>query len=1731
MNEKNIPCFEAPETLWEVDRETFNLISSSPICSEIHHLNPLDATNKTKLEQRQNINLHKTTVEKISGFLQKNGCILVTGFRGVGKSSVVYRSIAKYFLENSQPNNSDELDEEVILVSIPMEQSLDLLCLVRIIFRNILTKLRFNQKINGSVIKIEIKDDATLSLSKAENSPEDFTNTEFYFFNEVKNKLELLYYGLEIYIEHIKKPLDLNIIKKFTAAIPGFKLGADFNNTQQTYSFPKTSTSQLIYELKDFINLLTSVPFTTKEENKRKNFKLKFIFIFDELDRLKSQEEIIEEKEKGKSGIYLMELLVKELKVLFNQTQANFIFIAGVDMYEKWQAEKSRGDGIYEGIFSENFYINSLLTQDHNSKSKSTYWNSENPNSLITILNNQYDCPSPKDNDQSSTSLSLIKQTNIVQDFLISILKSEETKLTKKLSDDYFKINVIPGSSDYYSQNQEKNTSEDNLQIKILPSIFKNEKIGKWITTNELSQDIENFIKNNTNYFLDLKVFKSEFSKLINSNNKIDSEIFQKFFADFKTDLTIYKNFKPTITLQSFCRYLLFKSRGILRKLIREINDFIIIKNGKPYLYIGSYEAPKTKFFSGVEKLIESKMPAHYLRNDKNKVLLYLIIDSSFKFYKEGLNVEDWETFSILPDREKVLIDKKIYNDAIDILTGNYIELSFGRKTLYQFTPKYFRQIDHIIKKIPHEQHNFNISFLDYNEHLQDLQNQLKELKQNTAEGAAASLGIQIEIGKTYRKLNNPVKAVNCFKNAIKLGIDDAGNFLHDSSNSLLKLHRIGIILDQICECYIEIGLLEFEVKNNKKGISYLWAGVKVFLDFYGQLLNITTYTGPINTDITDKNPASSWEAFDPFSFENKKDTLKFLEKLLDFIFYIKESKSDDKEKEFKNIEDFKQLKIKFLDELKNEILPNNLQKIKNQEDLKILLKHMFKNILSEENFDREIENAFYSTGYDPSTTFSDQGKLGNLHGYLIVVNQKLRNEKLAEFFSPKLLYCINTLSTVYSRLGQFELSAQLLRAGITISDNTSFHSNAIVQRLQLALFYLLRFDFIKSIKYYQATFRYLNVQRKYWQSNYYVNNEMLAGLFDIVGILQGVLVPLSFELDNFNKTENRQKTIRKKIHLIYFYTAQNYYLKENNNRKNTTSKIKLIKSLIYQGINEFHLIHNCKIELKLDKNNKVINFIKERAAEKDSTLFKTLKKDLDLTETELENYIDKDCEKLFHILKDSEHDNLNSIKSEIEKLDNKLKDELNRRLDFFTAIIFEAVETCKNIFTLGRSKNWEKENEKYSFSIVRNTGEALSHLGEISLILARMNFLLGDELIQYKKQNQTNSSNIITFDQIKNTLNKIWEEIGQVFTNDYSILEKGIKFSNFGNNELERFDYYRLAESFFRVTERIFSSFYMPESNNIPLRLGMIFYFISKDSKLKLIKADQKSEILEISVMYLNKAIRGFKEYENLDNSGDEWIVGAHSDLGNAYSELSKLEKDSDKKIQLKKLAITNFKKSLDYFTLRINGLFASLSGKEPTLKVSLDSLFDIEYCFYLFQRLSRRLVSSHWKNKHYKEINEDSTTETNYGFKTNTVLMHSIGKYLKKCIHGPLWDITCLENDEETLNKIHKQTKFLSNVFRNFGGIENEEEIKMFHEEFQKTFIGDRKIDDETNPFGNLIKDLNKPSLGELRTQSWPIGGYRFIFGDEDSIVNEINNFTEEYVEFRGQFYKKIVFKPTDD
>lgn len=1595
---------EAPDTLWEINEKKFKTISSSPLCSEIYHgiLNDkgkLDNERKDKLEEDINFPLHKDLVDKISGFLAKEGCFLVTGFRGVGKSSVVNRAISKFILSKIAAQNKElqQILDEIILVPIPMEQSIDLFSLVRIIFRNIFSKLLTNTTFKENVVKLKkVKNTGALEFKEIGRDGVD---------KEIQNKLNDLYYGLEIYIDNIREPeIVYNRPKEFSIPIFSGGGGVVFPEGEKVYSIPKLTTAHLIYELKNFINLLSS-----------KNFK--FIFIFDELDRLKSQEEIIAEK--GKTGIYLMEILVKELKVLFNQAKANFIFIAGVDMYEKWQAEKSRGDGIYEGIFSENFYVSSLLTNNraHSYKSTTPIISEENP--IINKLEKQYlETYSPLTEEMSV--LNDTDTMNIIQKYLIDLLLHKEREMNVGDIGIKLQVKLIPGSLRYYCFQEIINSSEFRFNLSDMDYDVEG-------LTDKSIKNIKNLLNSTSEDISDLVDFKEKFIKQIeykkNAGKTVNENLtFQSFLQKNYDKNKIFIKTSYTIMFESFCRYLSFKSRGIIRKLIREINDFIVVKDNRLFLYISCYEAQKIKFFSGVEKLIQTRMPAHYLQNDKNKILLYFIIDNTFKFYKQGFNMDVWETFSILPDREKVLIDKKIYNDAVAILRGNYIELSFGRKSLFQFTPKYSRLIDHIIKKIPHEQHNFNISSLDYNEHLMDLQKQLDDMEFKTTQGTISNLNIQSQIGKVYVQLNNPIKAENFYRNTIKLGIEEVEKIVQNPDNIPLRLHDALLILDLICECYIEIGLLEFDAQNNKKGISFLWSGVKAFLNFYEWLVNPAILT-KLNQERMDNAHSETFLfTFNPFSEENRDGTLGFLDKLLDYIFYVRGNGDDDSLT--KEIGKFKKLKKSFLDVLSNEKTSEKILKIQDKEEFKKLLEEHFQSILSNSNdLDDKLKNAFLSIGFEPQTTFQIKGKLGAFPGYLTVLNQKLWRRDLPEFFSPKLLYSINTLSTVYSRLGQFELSAQLLIAGLTIADNTSFHSNAIIQRLQLALFFLLRFDLIKSLQYYRAIFRYLNVQKKYGQSDYYMNNELLAGIFDMVGILQSTLISFKF-LEDATDEE-----IKEEIHLLYSFTAQNYYLKEDNVRKTIGSKLKLVKALIYQSINEFYLAKETPSNRK------------------------------------------------------------------------------QSRIPRFFFIIHKAIDICNDILTIGRKKNFSTQDAKIEFSIVRNSGETLSHLGEISLMLSRF-----PQLIYLTSNNPLNN--------LYDKLNSIWNAVSLILKDKekYCILEDSIQDLNFSNKISLKF--HILAEKFLRLGERFLTSFYMPESNNIPLRLGMTFYFFSTN-----IKNDPENEAriryLEVAAIYLQKAIKGFSEYQDFEYSSEEWIIGAYSDLGNVYYDIYKfvnVNNELDRKYFLK-LAIINFKESLKVFAIRMNDLFASLSGKEPRLRVSLDSLFDTDYSFYLFQKISRKMVSSKWKDLKHKCMQKKDMKR--YGFFADTALIHDIGKYLKSCFYSSRWDITLDDNDEQ-LNIILQETKYLSNIFRNFGGTENQDEInKLYKEIISRNPEINRESNEEINPdpFQALIKELKKESQGELRTEPWPIGGYRFIVCDEDLITEEIKNFTKEYTDFRGE------------
>lgn len=81
--------------------------------------------------------------------------------------------------------------------------------------------------------------------------------------------------------------------------------------------------------------------------------KLKLLFVFDELDK-------IDEASGNESS--LTDIL-HSLKTLFTTSGISFIFVAGRSLHERWQQDVRRGDSVYESVFSESRYLPAVWDQ------------------------------------------------------------------------------------------------------------------------------------------------------------------------------------------------------------------------------------------------------------------------------------------------------------------------------------------------------------------------------------------------------------------------------------------------------------------------------------------------------------------------------------------------------------------------------------------------------------------------------------------------------------------------------------------------------------------------------------------------------------------------------------------------------------------------------------------------------------------------------------------------------------------------------------------------------------------------------------------------------------------------------------------------------------------------------------------------------------------------------------------------------------------------------------------------------------------------------------------------------------------------------------------------------------------------------------------------------------------------------------------------------------------------
>lgn len=563
----------------------------------------------------------KEVIEELQAYIEqsKGGSILVTGYRGVGKTSL----INKVILELNKKSSTKQI-EKYIKIYINLAQSIE----PRMLMYHIIHQ-----------IKLHIIEDKNID-------------------EEIKKMIEQVYQKTisTIITEKIHKGgggFTGNISLGFvTTSLEGGKEGET-----------KTISEAFTYEYNDAQEDIKKI---IKKISTNTNRKL--IFVFDELDKLKvSDGDAVKAEQKRKSEL---EKTVSTLKPLFTETNAMFIFVAGRDVDDNWLEDQSKGDGLYESIFTQNVYVPSFLHRKIETKGKD-------------------------------------KEANETDDLI-----SDQTK---------------------------------DLVNNLIDMDDKNEKVE-------------------------------------------EDNIIQNFYDEF-------------------CRYLTFKGRGIPRKILREISNFVRWKEGVAELYFTSKDKKRIKFYSQLLECIERNMEQFKYSDDRTKVSMFYILDYILKFYESGFDWSDIERAPILTEEEELFLPREIVQKILTILEGNYIEKMIGAKRTYKFSPKAEAEIRTLANMLDEEQIEFRFTYNDFSKAIKYYSELDEKLEQTEPQQRTTSIRVQMNLGDIYDKLKNYTQSILYYKKAVRLGLEEMKKYLDPNSTAAsLITPNINILVNLISQSYNVIG-------------------------------------------------------------------------------------------------------------------------------------------------------------------------------------------------------------------------------------------------------------------------------------------------------------------------------------------------------------------------------------------------------------------------------------------------------------------------------------------------------------------------------------------------------------------------------------------------------------------------------------------------------------------------------------------------------------------------------------------------------------------------------------------------------------------------------------------------------------------------------------------------------------------------------------------------------------
>ncbi len=245
---------------------------------------------------------HHSVRAKLVSALQNNYCgaFLITGFRGVGKTTLVQSAIS--ILKN-------QLSDQVFSINVNLSAQRDY---IDVLFE-------ITRKLHDTIKKSKVWG----KLSRS-----------------IRNEIEIL---------NQRTIMGIKYSRGQTAEVGGNITTANASKILSVALSPKMSKN---YSEENTFRELTVPEIETEFKAIVKQVKMilpkaKIIITVDEIDKLTQDEE----------GTTCFEELLRQSKSIVTDENSIFIFIAGVDIYEKWEEDSTRINSLYDSLFSWQLYL------------------------------------------------------------------------------------------------------------------------------------------------------------------------------------------------------------------------------------------------------------------------------------------------------------------------------------------------------------------------------------------------------------------------------------------------------------------------------------------------------------------------------------------------------------------------------------------------------------------------------------------------------------------------------------------------------------------------------------------------------------------------------------------------------------------------------------------------------------------------------------------------------------------------------------------------------------------------------------------------------------------------------------------------------------------------------------------------------------------------------------------------------------------------------------------------------------------------------------------------------------------------------------------------------------------------------------------------------------------------------------------------------------------------------